>query len=153
MNATTNAAIQKLARDFNGYTPPASLRELNDTTQEKAEYFEWRRLMAIQKLASDFNGYTPPASLRELNDTPQEKAEYFEWRRLKDIVDDKMRGGATKKSTKSTTKWTSTGRKVTLNDGSKRALYKNAGKPGELRIRRMATRAGQTVATYVKPPK
>ena len=51
---------------------------------------------------------------------------------------------------KATHKWTT---KVTLKDGSKRALYKNAGKPGELRIRRMATRAGQTVATYVKPPK
>ena len=56
-------------------------------------------------------------------------------------------GGTTKKAVK----WVSTGRKVTLKDGSKRALYKNAGKPGELRIRRMATRAGKTVATYVKP--
>ena len=57
------------------------------------------------------------------------------------------------RSTMTSPKWTTTGRKVTLKDGSKRALYKNAGKPGELRIRRMSTRAGQTVATYVKPPK
>jgi hypothetical protein len=48
--------------------------------------------------------------------------------------------------------WTSTGRKVTLKDGSKRSLYKNPSKPGDLRIRRMAKhRNGRTVATYVKP--
>ena len=50
-------------------------------------------------------------------------------------------------------KWSATDRKVTLKDGSKRTLYNNAGKPGEFRIRRMSTRAGQTVATYIKPPK
>jgi hypothetical protein len=58
-------------------------------------------------------------------------------------------GGGLKKMT---TSWVSTGRKITLRDGSQRSLYKNAGKPGELRIRRMAMRAGQTVTTYIKPP-
>ncbi len=50
-------------------------------------------------------------------------------------------------------KWVSTGRKVALKDGSKHSLYQNAAKPGELRIRRMATRAGTSVATYVKHPR
>ena len=49
-------------------------------------------------------------------------------------------------------KWVSTGRHVSLKDGTtKRMLYKNASKPGDLRIRRMATRNGRTIATYVKP--
>ena len=62
-----------------------------------------------------------------------------------------MHGG--RRHPKAAQKWTTTGRKVTLKDGSKRTLYKSSSKPGELRIRRMATRAGQTIATYVKPPR
>ncbi len=50
-------------------------------------------------------------------------------------------------------KWVSSGRSVTLNDGSKRSLYKNAAKPGDLRIKRVATRDGARVASFVKPPK
>ncbi len=49
--------------------------------------------------------------------------------------------------------WVSAGRKATLKDGSTRTLYMNVSKPGELRIRRMTTRDGKSVATYVKPPK
>ena len=51
-------------------------------------------------------------------------------------------------------KWTSTGRTVTLKDGAKRTLYKNAARPGELRVKRMVVPAGTSnaVATYVKPP-
>ena len=74
-----------------------------------------------------------------------------EEQRIRDAAYIRVHGGGRGKTT--SPKWTSTGRKVTLKDGSKRALYKKADKPGELRIRRMATRAGQTVATYVKPPK
>ena len=62
-----------------------------------------------------------------------------------------MHGG--RRHPKAAQKWTTTGRKVTLKDGSKRTLYKSSSKPGELRIRRMATRAGQTIATSVKPPR
>ena len=60
-------------------------------------------------------------------------------------------GGSTTTHTRA--KWVSSGRKITLKDGSKRALYKNSAKPGDLRIRRLATRAGHTVATYIKPPR
>ena len=74
------------------------------------------------------------------------------------LAPDGVRGGAARKRRKAVArrpaaapKWVSTGRKVTLHDGTKRSLYKNAGKPGELRIRRMGTRNGQPVATYVKP--
>ena len=46
--------------------------------------------------------------------------------------------------------WSPTGRKVTLKDGTKRALYSNPSKPGDLRMRKMARRGGKVVATYVK---
>ena len=46
--------------------------------------------------------------------------------------------------------WSPTGRKVTLKDGTKRALYSDPSKPGDLRMRKMARRGGKVVATYVK---
>ena len=54
----------------------------------------------------------------------------------------------------SKSKWTSTGRTVALKDGSRRTLYKNPARVGELRVKRMVVRKGATaaVATYVKPP-
>ncbi len=71
-----------------------------------------------------------------------------------DLPNDPLIGGRkTRAVTRVTTKWISTGRKITMRDGSTRSLYKNAAKPGEHRIRRMATRAGKSVATYVKPPR
>ena len=65
----------------------------------------------------------------------------------------KTLGGRPHKNKSPTSKqWVSTGRHVSLKDGTtKRMLYKNASKPGDLRIRRMATRNGRTIATYVKP--
>jgi hypothetical protein len=62
---------------------------------------------------------------------------------------DALRGGAAR--TPASTAWVSVGRKVTLKDGRVRALFRCASKPGQFRIRRMVTRAGRTVATYVKP--
>ena len=56
-------------------------------------------------------------------------------------------GGASRKSPS----WISTGRKITLKDGSKRTLYKNMSIPGDHRIRRMTLRAGKISASYVKP--
>ena len=50
--------------------------------------------------------------------------------------------------------WTSTGKKVTLKDGSKRTLYRNQGLPGELRIRKMRKcKHNKTTAIYIKPPR
>jgi hypothetical protein len=47
-------------------------------------------------------------------------------------------------------KWTPTTRKVTLDDGSKRVLYKNPEYPGETRIRKMRKgRDGRMKAVYV----
>ncbi len=81
--------------------------------------------------ALDTRGYSPVAPSRTLKGT---------WR-----------GGGT--SSGRQVEWVSTGRKVTLTDGTVRTLYKNASKPGEQRIRRMTQRDGRSVATYVKPPK
>ncbi len=79
---------------------------------------------------------------------------YDPWNNYLTTIIEHTQGGAKRtRPSRPTPKWVSTGRKVTLKDGSKRSLYKNAGKPGELRIRRMATRAGKSVATYVKPPR
>lgn len=62
-----------------------------------------------------------------------------------------QKGGRSKRHPKS--KWTPTGRRITIPDGSKRALYANPAMPGELRIRKMRQhgRDGRTTATYVKP--
>ncbi len=63
-------------------------------------------------------------------------------------------GGSKRHPTRgAASKWVSSGRSVTLHDGSKRSLYKNAAKPGDLRIKRVATRDGARVASFVKPPK
>lgn len=64
----------------------------------------------------------------------------------------KLAGGKTiKKNSKSIKhKWTPSGRKVTLKDGSSRSLYQNPSKPNDFRIRRMVTRNGSTTATYIK---
>jgi hypothetical protein len=70
--------------------------------------------------------------------------------------DDKYDGGGKQKTRKPTAAaaWVSVGRKVTLANGTTRTLYKNASKPGQqLRIRKMVTRNGSKVATYVAPPK
>jgi hypothetical protein len=64
------------------------------------------------------------------------------------------KGGAGRKPTAAAAAWVSVGRKVTLANGTTRTLYKNASKPGQqLRIRKMVTRNGSKVATYVAPPK
>lgn len=47
--------------------------------------------------------------------------------------------------------WTLTSRKAKRADGSTRSLYRNAGFPGQLRVKRMVTRRGTKHATYVKP--
>ena len=48
--------------------------------------------------------------------------------------------------------WRSTGRKMTLRDGSVRVLYSHPGKPGDLRVKKMVAsrRNGARVATYVR---
>jgi hypothetical protein len=56
-------------------------------------------------------------------------------------------GGAKRKKTV----WQATARTTVCRDGKSRMLYKNSGRPGELRVRRMVARNGTTVATYVKP--
>ena len=62
--------------------------------------------------------------------------------------------GGKQKTRKAASAWVSAGRKVTLANGTTRTLYKNASKPGQqLRIRKMVTRNGSKVATYVAPPK
>ena len=59
----------------------------------------------------------------------------------------KKHGGKAKRSAP---KWTATARKVTLDDGSKRVLYKNPEYPGETRIRKMRKgRDGRMKAVYV----
>ena len=47
--------------------------------------------------------------------------------------------------------WISLGRKISLKDGSTRILYANKAKPGEFRIKRMVSRNGKKVASFVKP--
>ncbi len=69
------------------------------------------------------------------------------------VVRSQVQSGGSDAKTRAAHVWVSTGRTVTLRDGSKRSLYKNAAKPGDLRVRRMAVRAGKSVATYVKPPR
>jgi hypothetical protein len=93
-----------------------------------------------EEVISQFNAASQPETTRNSTRTTEPNSVGAAWT-----------GGA-KKST-SAAKWVSTGRKVTLKDGSTRSLYKNAAKPGDLRVRRMATRAGKSVATYVKPPR
>jgi hypothetical protein len=48
-------------------------------------------------------------------------------------------------------RWCATKKKVKCHDGVTRALYRHPAKPGDLRVRKMVTRGGRTVATYVKP--
>ncbi len=45
-------------------------------------------------------------------------------------------------------RWTNTGRKTTLADGSKRTLYERADSPGKLYVRRMDRRDGRSTLTY-----
>ena len=62
-------------------------------------------------------------------------------------------GRVGKKPVKKKTKWTSVkGKKATLKDGSKRAIYTSPSHPGEVRIRRMVWRKGadKASATYLK---
>jgi hypothetical protein len=47
--------------------------------------------------------------------------------------------------------WTPTKRTAVCRDGTTRVLHKNPAKPGELRVRRMVSRNGHTVASFVKP--
>lgn len=54
-------------------------------------------------------------------------------------------GGRMKRAASKKPRWTSTGRKATLKDGTVRTLYRGPG--GELRVRRI--RQGKTI--YVKP--
>ena len=61
-----------------------------------------------------------------------------------------MQGGRSRKVRKGSS-WVSTGRKATVKDGSKRTLYKNAAKPGDLRVKRFSLRNGKRTAIYVQP--
>jgi hypothetical protein len=47
--------------------------------------------------------------------------------------------------------WHATRRTVMCRDGKKRTVHTNPAKPGEQRVRKMVTRRGKTVATYVLP--
>ena len=64
-----------------------------------------------------------------------------------------QKGGKRTAPQKPAPKWVSTGRTAAVPDGTRRSLYKNAGRPGVLCFRRMATRGGRRVATYVEARK
>jgi hypothetical protein len=80
----------------------------------------------------------------------EEEAEH--WRRFKSEYDPMRGGGKSQRSTPGTRAcWKATRRTHTCRDGRKRTLYTNPAKPGEVRVRKMVKRHGQTKATYVKP--
>ena len=56
----------------------------------------------------------------------------------------------TKGGGKKSVKWLTTGRKVTTLNGT-RTLFYNVTKPNEVRIKKMITRKGQIIATYILP--
>jgi hypothetical protein len=63
----------------------------------------------------------------------------------------KIQGGSRKTRQNIKVTWIRTNRKVTIEDGNRRTLYKNSNSPGDLRVRKMVTRKGKKYATYVKP--
>jgi hypothetical protein len=63
-----------------------------------------------------------------------------------------VRGGARRKpKPPKASCWHATRRTVMCRDGKKRTVHTNPAKQGEQRVRKMVTRRGKTVATYVLP--
>lgn len=105
------------------------------------------------KIAKEINNFNTFKNTPEYNIQSERAAEYKKQAHSGNIINYEQFMGGANRSPKNTkgSKWVSTGKKITIKDGSKRALYNNINKPNDLRIRRMVTRAGKTVATYVKP--